>query len=386
MEASYKPSRSFWQEKSSLLPQANMTAKQRSKAADSATLHAPVRTVGVGRPKARRRRARRFPTLESRTLMRYSAIQEERRRMGYPLLSPKNDYVFKKLFTEKPNVLENFLQSVLDLPHEEYAELQVVDPALSKEAPEDKLGVLDVKILLKSGKAIDVELQVRSQPYIWKRMQFYTAKLLVERMKSGDDYIILGKAIGILIADFVLIRENAEHHNQFRLYDEKTQVRFPDSIEIHILELPKTYDDGTSLTDWLRFFRAKTEEDFMDASHNNPAIAEAHNFIKVLSGDERERAIAEYREKARRDYADRYQGAFADGRQEGREEGLHEGRLEGLHEGRLEGLHEGRLEGLQEGRVDIAKKLLRKSIPLQDIAEATGLSLDAVKRIASQLQ
>jgi predicted transposase/invertase (TIGR01784 family) len=310
--------------------------------------------------------------------MRYSAMQEERRRMGYPLLSPKNDYVFKKLFTEKPNVLQNFLQSVLDLPHEEYAELKVVDPALDKENLDDKLGVLDVKILLKSGKAIDVELQVRSQPNIWKRMQFYTAKLLVERMKTGVDYIALGKAISILIADFVLIRENAEHHTQFRLYDEKTHVRFPDSIEIHILELPKAHDDGTSLTDWLRFFRAKTEEDFMDASHNNPAIAEAHTFIKLLSGDERERAIAEYREKARRDYVDRIDGAFDDGRQEGLQEGLQEGRLEGLQEGRL--------EGLQEGRVDIAKKLLRKSMPLQDIADTTGLSLDAVKRLASRRQ
>ena len=63
--------------------------------------------------------------------------------MAKALLSPKNDFVFKLLFGEQSrlNLLKSFLQSVLDLPKEEYERLTVIDPFLHKEYPEDKLGV-----------------------------------------------------------------------------------------------------------------------------------------------------------------------------------------------------------------------------------------------------
>ncbi|GHU06103.1 hypothetical protein FACS1894158_11490 [Betaproteobacteria bacterium] len=214
--------------------------------------------------------------------------------MNQKLLLPTNDFVFKKIFGENTEVLSDFLQAVLDLPAEEYQGLTVVDPNLEREYIEDKLGVLDVKVHTKSGKVIDVEIQVKSQRSIWKRMAFYTAKMLVEQVKSGDKYLQINRVISILIADFLMIKENDAYHNRFRLYDERTQARFPDSMEIDVLEIPKLREtDGTPLGHWMRFFSATTEEDFMQAAQNNPAIAKAWGVIKVLSGDERARALAE---------------------------------------------------------------------------------------------
>ena len=47
------------------------------------------------------------------------------------------------------------------------------------------------------------------------------------------------------IVDFVMVKENDVYHNRFRLYDEKTGARFPDSIEVNVLELPKVHEaDG----------------------------------------------------------------------------------------------------------------------------------------------
>jgi predicted transposase/invertase (TIGR01784 family) len=104
---------------------------------------------------------------------------------------------------------------------------------------------------------------VEHQKFIWKRIQFYTAKMLVEQAKSGDDYGSLPRAISILIADFILIRENGEFHNRFRLYDERTKTRFPGSMEITILEIPNVREnDASPVGDWTHFFMATGEGGF----------------------------------------------------------------------------------------------------------------------------
>ena len=277
-------------------------------------------------------------------------------------LSPTNDFVFKKVFGENMTVLGDFLKAVLDLPPEEYQGLIVVDPHLRRENIEDKLGILDIKIKTKSQKTIDVEVQVKAQPSIWKRMQYYTAKMLVEQVQSGNKYEQLTKAISILIADFILVKENDAYHNCFRLHDENTQACFPDSIELNILEIPKVRrEDHSQLSNWLKFFAAKTEEEFMSISQTNPAIAEAWGVIKVLSADEEARLLAESREKARMDFEDRYDGAYREGEQIGEQ------------------------IGEQKGRREVALNLLREQVSIELIAKSTGLSLDEIKRLAAGL-
>ena len=296
-------------------------------------------------------------------------------------LSPTNDFVFKKVFGENTAVLSDFLMSVLDLPAEEYQGVNVVDPHLSRGSMEDKLGILDIKIMTRSRKTIDVEVQVRPQPSIWKRVQYYTSSMYVGQVQSGHNYAQLTKAISILIADFVLVKDNDEYHNCFRLYDERTHARFPDSIEVNTLEIPKVReDDMTHLSDWLKFFAARTEEEFMTVSEKNPAIAQAWGVIKTLSADEEARLLAESREKARRDFEDRYDGAYQDGIREG----VLKGKREGIQEGKREGIQEGKQEGVREGKIAIAQNALREKIPVDVIARLTGLSLAEIERLAGE--
>jgi predicted transposase/invertase (TIGR01784 family) len=124
---------------------------------------------------------------------------------------------------------------VLDLPPEEYKGLEVLDPNLRPENIGEKHCVLDIKLHTRSGKVIDIEIQAKYQEFIWKRIQCYGAKLLAEQIKSGDEYDQIPHVITILIADFVLIKEDDVLHHCFRLYDEKTKIRFPDSMEIDVL-------------------------------------------------------------------------------------------------------------------------------------------------------
>ncbi|MDR0827929.1 MAG: Rpn family recombination-promoting nuclease/putative transposase, partial [Desulfovibrio sp.] len=167
----------------------------------------------------------------------------------------------------------------------------------------------------------------------------------------------------------VLIKDEALHHC-FRLYDEKAKVRFPDSMEIDVLEIPKVREsDDSQLSNWMRFFAAREKEDFEMLAQTNPAISEAWGVIKHLSADESTRMIAESREKALKDINSWLSGA----------------RKEGLQEGLQEGERKGRQEGEKEKACTIAKNLLRKKMPLDDIMDTTGLSLEEVKRLSAEL-
>jgi predicted transposase/invertase (TIGR01784 family) len=293
-------------------------------------------------------------------------------------LSPKNDLVFKLLFGEptRLNILRAFLQAVLDLPREEYGRLVIVDPHLQREYPEDKLGVLDVKIHTTTGKVIDVEIQVEPQSHIWERILFYAARLATEQLKSGVPYKEIKKAVSIIIVDWdITSKDSGHYHHRFRLFDERTGCRFPDLFEINTLELPKLpgEPDGTLLYNWLRLFTARSEEELTMVAKTSPEIAAAVGVIMEVSEDERTRLLAEAREKSRRDEEARREYAYLEGEKKGRQKGRQEGEQKGLQAGE------------RNKARDVARSLLLEKDPVERVAKVTGLSLEEVKSLASEL-
>ena len=76
---------------------------------------------------------------------------------------------------------------------------------------------------------------------------------------------------------------------------------------------------------------------------------------------------AEYDRKAQLEYATEY----------GEEKGKKEGKREGIKEG----VKIGRKEGREEEKIEIAIKLKKLGIPLKQIAESTGLTLEEIKKL-----
>ncbi len=249
-------------------------------------------------------------------------------------------------------MLADFLAAVLNLPVISQ-DLTVIDPHSLSNKRDDKISVLDVKVRSKEFGDIDVEVQVEMHHDLWKRWQYYTSKMYTEGIRSGEAYSSLKHAVSIVILDGCLIKGDAAYHHRFRLYDAENKLAYPDSMEINLLEIPKRKDDGTALSRWLKFFAARSEEDFMSLAQMNPAMDEAWGVIKYLSGDEQERALAESREKARRDLVAMYDT----GREEGRE------------------------EGLQHERRRVALSMLNLDIPEEKILAATGLSKEQLDKL-----
>ena len=84
--------------------------------------------------------------------------------MDKEILPPTDDWIFKQLFGDERNksILIDLLGSFVELPQEEF-ELTYLDTHLKPESEDDKLGILDVKVRTKTGKVIDIEIQVLSE-------------------------------------------------------------------------------------------------------------------------------------------------------------------------------------------------------------------------------
>jgi predicted transposase/invertase (TIGR01784 family) len=284
--------------------------------------------------------------------------------MPESILPPKSNTVFQLLFGDPRNIelLADFLKAVIDIPDDEFRDIVIVNPNLTREYPEKKLGVVDLRVTTNFGRIIHIEIQRFPFPEMRDRLIFYDANLIAGQINTGEKYKAIKRVISILITGYTLIPESPRYHHRFTLYDPRAKVEFTDILEIRALELTKIPENpDVYLWYWLRFFNAETKEELDMIAHASPAIQKATARVLELSNDERARLIHEYEARAR-DYE-----------------------LVKLHYARTEGLEKGRTEGRTEERIAIARNLLQKNMAVADIADITGFShaeIDEIKKLA----
>jgi len=100
------------------------------------------------------------------------------------IMSPQNDYVFKRIFGDERNkdLLISFLNAVLV---ENISDVELLNTELKKEHMQDKYGILDIKAKTDLGIFVDVEIQVINTSTMPKRTLYYWAKMYTEQMAPG---------------------------------------------------------------------------------------------------------------------------------------------------------------------------------------------------------
>ncbi|GHT28215.1 hypothetical protein FACS18942_08450 [Planctomycetales bacterium] len=299
----------------------------------------------------------------------------------HSLFPLKNDFVFKLVFGDKRRVdlLTAFLKSVLDIPADEYKRVDIIDSNVKKEYRKDKAGILDVKIQTKSGRIVDVEIQVEPEIPLIKRLLFYQSKMITEQIGEGNDYGVIKPVINIVITDFTVIHNSPVYHHRFRLYDAANKVELTDMKEIHILELTKLpkKSDMTELFDWLMLIKAQNGEEYEMVAKNKPVFKKVVAVVKQLSADEQARAEYDKHELWRMDYA----ASMRNAKKIGLRAGLQQGLQRGLQRGIEEGLQQGIEKGTQDRSREIARNSLKEGIAIEVIARLTGLTKQEIKRL-----
>jgi predicted transposase/invertase (TIGR01784 family) len=283
-------------------------------------------------------------------------MQVIKTKRGLEILLPKMDFIFKIIFGDEHNkpLLKSFLQAVLFLAEDEF-EIALVNPYLQPQEIDGKLSILDVKIRTKTGKLIDIEMQILRTENIFERVCYYQSMMVVEQVGKGESYDRIKKVINIVITDFNFVeglrkdKKKARYHHCFRLYDPQDKAYFGDVEEIHTIELPKlpAQSDDTAIWDWVKYIAVETEEDLTMLAEKNDVLRHAVDELYRVSASDEVRAQYEAREKAWRDDYSRM--IYAENK------GLKEGRAKGLKEGLKEGIKKGRAEARAESKAQIAQ-------------------------------
>ena len=150
---------------------------------------------------------------------------------------------------------------------------------------------------------------------------------------------------------------------KWQIRDEITGKRIlTDRLELIIIELPKArrmYKTNTNNTicQWMLFLDNPNQKEVVQIMKDNKDINKAIDELEQVSGNEKLRRIAELKEKYIRDEQASIEYAQDEGYKHGKE------------------------DGKAEGKTEIAKNLLKKQMPIQDIAEVTGLSQEEIAKI-----
>ena len=240
------------------------------------------------------------------------------------LMKPKIDFAFKEIMTDEKARI-GFLSAMLKLNPEDIKETILLNTSLRKTHGDDKLGILDVRVLMNDDTEIDIEVQL-SELSVWaERSLFYLAKMYTEQINPGDSYNKFKKCVSISILDFKLFNDTENFYSCFHIAEDNRHSLYTDKMEFHVLELPKLPDkpknDSDNILLWAKFINAERKEEFDMVADKNPYIESAYHTLQVISQNKEKRLEYEAREKAIRDHNQFLLEARQKGRAEGREMG-----------------------------------------------------------------
>ena len=247
------------------------------------------------------------------------------------LLDPTNDYVFKRLFVEAPELLVALINDLRpDLP--DIASVEILNPNIEPSELTGKYIILDVLARDTDGHCYNVEVQVRRYGVWHKRGLFYLARTLGGQLSAGEDYQELRASVGLHLLDFDLFTATEGERQQavwrFEMRDERQpSVSLGNILQMNLIELNKADRLGLSpgpLRAWITFFKHWQEELTMATVTHEP-VKQAMNRIRELSADEEARRLAFVRERALHDEVSFLNEAKREGREEGRERRREEG-------------------------------------------------------------
>lgn len=287
------------------------------------------------------------------------------------IMLPTVDFCFKELMQNK-EVRKGILSALLGKNPEELEDTELLPTILQPEYQDEKLGILDVRVLFADGTQTDLEMQVVQFDFWPNRVLFYLGKMYTGQIKRGEPYEKLKKCIHVSILDFLHFPKDDRCFRKITFCDVETGEVYTDLMEIYVLELDKlpTEDRNESgIIRWMRFHSGKCKEDLKKMAEKDPYIEKAYEELERMSADEKKRLEYEAREKALRDYNSQMSSARRRGEAIGKEIGEKIGKEIGIKLG----------EKSCEERIILNMHQLGKSA--EEISVLTGCSEEIVLEV-----
>lgn len=288
------------------------------------------------------------------------------------------DWAAKYMLRDKSSfvILEGFLSALLN---EEVKIMELLESESNRKNRDAKSNRVDIKTTDSKGEIFLVEIQQATEYEFLQRILFSVSKTIVEHIPSGHDYSEVKKVYSINILYFNLGQgSDYLYHGRHELRGVNTgdtlvvsmkdrsgiHMVGPENVfpEYYLLRMSQFNDEHptTPLGEWMRYFKWG----YIDPKTKEPALRKAWYRLNVLKMSPEERKAYEY---------DLYNKVYEE---DVVDTAKHEGLVIGEQRGLAEGHKAGLAEGEKKAKMEMAKRMLAKGMPLGDILELTGLSLE----------
>lgn len=299
----------------------------------------------------------------------------------------------KRLLRDKANyvVLEGFLASLLG---KRFKIHRFLESEGNQEDEEDKYNRVDILAESEDGELCIIEVQNSRELSYFHRMLYGVFKAITEYIGLGKPYEEVRKVYSINIVYFELgqgkdyvyhgktefvglhqphdtlklsVRQNEKFFGNKELDVMKRKAAsdlFPEYYVLRVNDFDKVAT--TPLDEWIEFLKTGN----ISAKAKAAGLSEARERLRVDAlSDKDKQAYYRHMESVRH-----MKSLFDTSRDEGYEEGMDKGLAKGMDMGLAKGLAKGRSERAKE----IAKQLKAMGLTTEQIAQATGLTLDEI--------
>lgn len=280
------------------------------------------------------------------------------------LADPRNDVAFKKIFSED-NIegIKDFTESIISNAAEFPFSTKLVSveflhkdqmPSLLK----GKKSLCDLKVKDDKNNIYIIEMQKRNEEDYLQRIQYYASHAITDQLEQGTDHTELNPVITISIMGRKCFDDDIPCIS-YHPFKETTTNRQILKTQSHIfIELPKLENAGLtgSTLEWLEMFKEASHLDHIPEVKNKNVLQAYHKLEQHnWSPEEKEAYLASKIDD------DMEKNNLKHAKEEGRE------------------------EGWQENRIAIAKKMLGKQKPIEEIVELTELTQEQIEQLKSSL-
>lgn len=299
----------------------------------------------------------------------------------------------KRLLRDKANyvVLEGFLASLLG---KRFKIHRFLESEGNQEDEEDKYNRVDILAESEDGELCIIEVQNSRELSYFHRMLYGVSKAITEYIGLGKPYEEVRKVYSINIVYFELgqgkdyvyhgktefvglhqphdtlklsVRQNEKFFGNKELDVMKRKAAsdlFPEYYVLRVNDFDKVAT--TPLDEWIEFLKTGN----ISAKAKAAGLSEARERLRIDAlSDKDKQAYYRHMESVRH-----MKSLFDTSRDEGYEEGMDKGLAKGMDMGLAKGLAKGRSERAKE----IAKQLKAMGLTTEQIAQATGLTLDEI--------
>ena len=258
------------------------------------------------------------------------------RNLNERTFNPMNDVAFKFIFgnEERKSITIGFLDDILcDRLEHHIKDITYRNSELPPLTEDGKLSRLDVRCRLDTDEEVDVEMQVINYHNMQRRTLFYWARMFIDSLGQGLDYIELKPSITINILAFDLLPQ-ADPLAMYTVMNPKTGEELSKDLTLFFIEIPKyarqpkkPVSQLSRMERWMAYFANQLDDkERTELAMSDTAINNAMDAAKTFLSNDDDRLKYLNRQMAIMDYNSAIRGAredgFTDGEASGKARGM----------------------------------------------------------------